>query len=346
MSHKVKKKIDKAIGKRKLFTDDDRRAIYAKMKRDSERNPIRRRNKKIPVISAYALATALLFVFGWIGVQNHFGKSAYQNNKTLSVQSAGQEQHRDQMRNDKSFRNYVNVFLGKKHPAQFRIVKKMYYSLDYIHNVQGEFVWGHPTHGDKEHEWFHVDFDNKKSRSKREDLKDGKVIQTMNVLFKNEMLVSELPAKHIFVKRSVKPTYTLMYLLKVGGLITETSRFSLITDDYSQWHYQTGTKFGMPVYEIKGVDRLGRHFAMTVSKDTGVLLGLKMYEKNNKNKLTFYITVKNIKINRGIPSDVFHLDVFGDKELPWGKYISKTHGAHVFRGKKICGQHCTESHPK
>lgn len=338
MSRKVKEKIDKAIGKHKYFTDHDKRAIYAKIEQKGKRK------NKIPVIFAYTLAATLLFVFGWLGVQNHFGKTPQRHSLSVSAQNPGKAQHRDKIRNDKSFRNYVNVFLGKKHPDQFRIVKKMYYSLDHIQNAQGEFVWGHPGHHEMEHERFYVDFVHKKSLLKSEDLKNGKVIQTLNLMFKNGMSVSELPAKRIFVKRPVKPNDTLGYLLKAGGEVTESSWFSLISNDYSQWHYQIGTKFGMPVYEIKGIDPLGHSFSMTVSKDTGALLDLKRYEKNNKNKLAFYITVKNIKINQGVPNSTFRLHISGDKAVSWKVFDSNTIGGQAYKGKKICGQNCVESH--
>lgn len=348
MSHKIRNKIDKAIGDHKIFTDEDKKAIYAKIEQEKENHQKKRSKDKFGIITAYTLATALLLMFGWLGIQSHFDKSGQQNqiNKTLTAQqpSVNHSKHRSKIRTEKSFREYVNQSLGKKHPDQFRIVKKMYFSLEYIHSAQGELVWGNSVHGNTSRAKFHIDFDKKRSLKKVKDLKNGKVIQATNSLVREGLLTKELPKKHIFYKGPVKSDNILGSMLVAGGIVTQNQWFVRIANDYSHWHYTMGKKFGMPVYEIKGIDQLNRPFTMTVSKDTGALLGLKSYDKKNKNKLTFFIAVKNIKINQGIPDRVFHLDVSSDKEMPWGKYLSQINGAHKFNGQKICGQNCTGSH--
>lgn len=348
MSHKIRNKIDKAIGDHKIFTDEDKKAIYAKIEQKEERRQKSRHKNKFGIITAYTLATSLLLMFGWLGIQSHFDKSAQQSqiNKTLSAQQppVNNSKHRSKIRTEKSFREYVNQSLGKKHPDKYHIVKKMYFSLDYIHNAQGEFIWGDPIRGSTSHAKFYIDFDEKKSLRKVRDLKNGKVTQTTNSFVRKSVLTKELPKKHIFYKGPVKSDNTLGSMLVAGGVVTQSQWFVRIANDYSQWHYKVGKKFGMPVYEIKGIDHLNRPFTMTVSKDTGALLGLKSYDKKNKDKLTFFITVKNIKINEGIRNSVFHLDVSGDKEMPWEKYISQINEAHKFKGQKICGQNCTRTH--
>ncbi|TCP29945.1 hypothetical protein EV207_10739 [Scopulibacillus darangshiensis] len=214
---------------------------------------------------------------------------------------------------------------AKEHADQFNIVKKMYYSWDYIRNVQGEFEWGDPG-GETFYNKFYVDFIKKKNHAKNERLKKGKVIETQNLLFKDNVAILQMPKKGIFTKKSIEEykggsaeAFEADYLGAFNRMVTNSEWFTLIYDDYKNWTYKEGEKFGIPVYEIKGEipknksNSLTGPFTMVVSKRTGVLLDLKCY--GDGNNIKFFVTARNIEINKGIKNDVFNLDVSGNKEV-------------------------------
>lgn len=226
--------------------------------------------------------------------------------------------------------------LAKKYPDKFNIVKKMYYAWDYIHNAKGEYEYSYPMDGEKEHIRFFVDLDKKTSLATNEIYQGGNAIETENFLFKNGVAIHELPKMHLFARFS-KPASESSSLAMYNGFITESEWYFILNHNYTNWHYKEGTAFGMPVYEIKGnipsdiSNNLAGPFTMTVSKDTGALLGLTIF--NNRNKVKFYIKVKHIEINKGIPAKIFELDVSGDKEVTKEEYIKNTAG-YVDKNKK------------
>ena len=117
----------------------------------------------------------------------------------------------------------------------------------------------------------------------------------------------------------------------------------MIYNNYPDWSYKVGTKEGMPVYLIKGVIKsnistnVAGPFTMVVSKDTGALLDLKCY--GHHNKVVFYVSSKNLKINQGIPNEkqVFKLNVSGDKKLSFPDFNSHSLGMQAVKGEKKGG---------
>lgn len=228
------------------------------------------------------------------------------------------------------FSNQQQKDLAKKYPDQFEIVKKMFYSLDFIDNAQGQVEWGW-THNEPFRVKFSVDFLKKRSRYKWETLNNGKVISTKNVLYKNGYAIEENPNKHVYMKETSKdqphenPKQFENHFLDAGNIMLESEWWALIYDDYKDWHYKVGMKFGMPVYEIDGnipydiSNNLAGRFTMTVSKKTGALLDLKCYGKQKKQPI-YFVKVTHPKMNQGIPDQVFHLNVSNDKKVSFKNF--------------------------
>ena len=330
----MKKSIDKYFGQTKIFTVEDKKKIYSKIDQQNNFSHSRktRRANKLNIVFAYTLTTLLLIIFGWAGIQKNFSDEAHFNE-----QNAG---HDYQIYPPKSKSNEdINgdSIFAKNHPDKFNIVKKMYYSWNYLNNAQGEVEFGQ-SKTDFMHVQFYVDLSKKLNLGKRESIKNGKVIEKENILFKNGVLISQLLNKDIFTKRSKKdfPNDSNAYFNKehVGlynGTVTNSEWYTEIYNNYTDWSYKIGEKFNMPTYDISGIDKLNRPFTMTLSKETGVLLDFKRY--NKQHHLIYFIKVNNMKINKGIPREIFHLNVAGEKEVSWNQYMKKSVG-YVERNKQ------------
>ncbi|MCM3734262.1 hypothetical protein M3215_00020 [Bacillus cytotoxicus] len=243
--------------------------------------------------------------------------------------------------------------MAKKYPDKFEIVKKMYYSLDYIDNAQGKFEWGFS--GDTSRIQFSVDFVKNKNKVQKEKIQGDKVIEVENLLvnLNDEVLISQLPKKnvHNIMRKKDQPFPGV-----IDGNILTGNRMILQTEwddmlyDFTRWEYKEETQYGMPVYQIKGEikknsdirydengkpnesikgssDSLAGPFTMVVSKDTGALLDFKCYKSDNAVK--FFVTASEIQLNKGIANEekVFQLDLSNSKELPWEEYFKMTPGA-------------------
>ena len=232
------------------------------------------------------------------------------------------------------FDRKVDEDFAKEHPAQFRIVKKMYYSLDFIDNAEGKYSWGYGN-GENSYYEFHVDFVQKKNRGTYKVKQGNKVLQTEELLLRNGESTLQYPNKGVYFQDTIKESsekesksFTNKYLVMYNGFVTESEWFTLIYNNYNDWTYREDTAFDIPVYKIKGIitkeksESLQGPFTMTVSKSTGALLDLKVYDTNNQVK--FYVTVDEIEINQGIQSDVFKLEVSDSKSIPWKKYFKKS----------------------
>lgn len=245
------------------------------------------------------------------------------------------------------FGRKANEDFAKKYPNKFAIVKKMYYSWDYIHNAQGSFSWGQPLQGGISKGHFYVDFDRKMNLANNKVIQNGKVVESENELYKNKLETLQFPSKKIYtiLSSTIQSSHFGMHqaLSFENSFITESEWFALIYNDYPDWSYKIGTKEGMPVYLITGVIKsttspdLAGPFTMVVSKDTGALLDLKFYGK--KNKLIFFVSSKNLKINKGISNEqqVFKLNVSGDKKLAFPDFNSQTLGMQAVKGEKKGG---------
>ncbi|PLR78604.1 hypothetical protein CU633_05085 [Bacillus sp. V3-13] len=297
----------------------------------------------LPIILVTLLALVLLGIKIYPSVVNKSAseKNVVVNNNERPVEVSEAEKfvkinesvrfnktHRDPLKEEQfPFQMKTEEEFAKKYPDQFHIVEKMFYSWDYIQNAQGEFEFGYPLDGEMMHFQFHVDFDKKKNRSQYQIINDGKVIETENVLLKDGIAISQIPEKNIFTKEVITDNER-HYLGVYNQEVTNSEWFVLIYNNYPDWHYKEGEQFGMPVYLIEGEltkktsEFLAGPFSMTVSKETGALLGLKCYGQQNEPVLS--LTVKNIEINKGIPDDKFYLDVTGSKELS-----KKDYGLHL-----------------
>ncbi|PLR78605.1 hypothetical protein CU633_05090 [Bacillus sp. V3-13] len=209
-----------------------------------------------------------------------------------------------------------NHVLAQQNPDKFSILKKLYFSSKYIHNAHGEFEFSYSDPDNIQRVQFYADFDNGKNRTKYEEYQGSNLIASENSLLKNGTLLRQNPEKNIYNKKVITGND---YFLGYSQYIFDSEWFILLRNNYTDWEYREAEQFGMPVYEIDGEisesisQRLAGPFTMTVSKDTGALLDLKCYGKGNEPIVT--VTVKNISINKGVPEDVFHLEVSG-VELP------------------------------
>jgi len=206
---------------------------------------------------------------------------------------------------------------AKKYPNQFKIVKKMYFSMNYIKNAEGEYEENHNDKDGISHMQFYTDFDQRKNRANFEKIINGKIVETIQVLLKDGIVLRQRPNKHIFTRQREEKNDN--HFIGLFNNVTNSEWWALIYNNYPDWSYKEGKKFGMPVYKIKGniTDKVSESlqgpFTMVVSKETGALLDLKCYGHESKEILS--ITVRKIKINQGISNDVFHLDISGSKKI-------------------------------
>ncbi|MCM3738560.1 hypothetical protein M3215_22985 [Bacillus cytotoxicus] len=242
--------------------------------------------------------------------------------------------------------------MAKKYPDKFEIVKKMYYSLDYVDNAEGKYEWGFPD--DISRAKFSVDFVKNKNKVQTEKIQGDKVIEVENILanINDEVLIRQLPKKNVHnitrKKDQPVPGVIARSILTGNSLILQTE-WNVMLYDFTSWEYKEATQYDMPVYQIKGEikkienvehdengklnaiggrsDLLAGPFTMVVSKDTGALLDFKCYRSDNTVK--FFVTASEIQLNKGIANEekVFQLDLSNSKELPWEEYLKTPAGA-------------------
>lgn len=225
------------------------------------------------------------------------------------------------------FTREENEKFAKKHPDQFAIVNKMYYAWDYIDNVQGIVEYGDSEDYMTRTE-FSVNFEKKKNRSKSERIEGGEVIETHNLLLKDNVAIRELVEENIYNESTPEDdrfesetNFVTQFLGMHHSAVTSSEFHTLIYDNYPDWTYEEGTKDGKPVYDIEGTiakdksNNLEGPFTMTVSKETGALLAFTSYDENND--INYFVRTEDIQINEGIenPDAVFQLDVSDDKEV-------------------------------
>lgn len=240
--------------------------------------------------------------------------------------------HRGIKENTFPFNTKEEKKLAEKYPDQFNIVEMMYYSWDYIDNAQGEYeIQWSKDKNEKTYNQFYVDFENGKNRATSKLVRDGKVIETHNVLLKDKMAVRQMPEKNIFSKEPIENNPRRSagalqnhYIGLFHSDITNSEWFTLINGNYPDWTYKEKEYLGIPAYHIEGnisydtSNALEGQFSMVVSKDTGVLLDLKCYGQSDE--VIFAITVKSLSLNKGVPNDIFVLDVNGNKEVDNTEY--------------------------
>jgi outer membrane lipoprotein-sorting protein len=213
------------------------------------------------------------------------------------------------------FRTEEEEELASHNPNKFQIVKRMYNSLDTIHNAYGSFQYRSSEMDNMSHVKFYVDYDQKLGRESFKEMK-GKVIKSEEVLIKDSILLRQKPTEKIYNRKPLENRRTSIY----STIVTNSEWYILIYNNYQDWEFKEGEKFGLPVYLIEGnireatSEELAGPFTMVVSKETGALLDLKCYQKGDKSTLT--VTVEEIKINEGVSEEVFYLDINSDRELP------------------------------
>lgn len=225
--------------------------------------------------------------------------------------------------------------MANKYPDKFEILRKMYYSLDYIDNAEGKYEQGRP--GDSYQVQFSVDFINNKNKVQKEIIKGDKVIERENILanVKDEVLIRQLPQKnvHNIMNKKNQPFPTVIAdSIRSGNKEILQTEWNVLLYDLTSWSYKEEMKYNMQVYQLEGIipkgisDYYEGSFSMTISKDTGALLDFKSY-KNDKT-IKFFTTVSEIKLNKGIANEekVFQLDISNSKELPWEEYYKMTIG--------------------
>jgi hypothetical protein len=207
---------------------------------------------------------------------------------------------------------------ARKYPAQFEIVKKMYFSWDYIRNAQGVFEYGDESRGEVAHITFYLDLAKMSNKADYKKTRNGKEVEEINLLYKDGIAIRQKPDQGLFNRDSDRNKQN-HYLSLFNDVVINSEWFMLIYNNYPDWSFKEGNQFGMPVYQIEGEitnstsEVLAGPFSMTVSKETGALLDLKAYG-NSKESIVF-LDLKAISINKGIEEGIFQLDTSGKKEV-------------------------------
>lgn len=321
MNHNLKKSLDKAIGRKKRFTEADVKAIYAKIKMQDHH---KKKIPKLKITFAYTMTALLLLGFSWMEIHENYDRD--------SSNQLNASQKLNQLKNDSLHQKVLNgeSDLANKYPNKFNIVKKMYYARNNLQNAQGEFEFG-AAYTDRMHVQFYADYSKKMKLSHQETIKNGKVIGGENLILKKGVITLQSLNKNIFVKKPLKneaqrtgSSVNYEESEVFSNEVTDSEWYIEIYNNYANWSYKTSNKLGMATYEIKGVDKLKRQFTMTLAKDTGILLNFKLY--NRHHDLIYFIHVMDVRINKGVPSAIFHLNLSDDHEVPWEEFIKNSVG--------------------
>ena len=214
---------------------------------------------------------------------------------------------------------------------KFSIVKKMYHSLNYINNAEGEFQWGHPDNGDAEQVKFYVNYEKEKKYEKVRLLDHNQLLETQTNLYKDQVNISKLNQSHIYTKNSLPSNSDLnkpKYLYGITTFITNSEWYSILYENYRNWEYKEIKTYGISAYEIEGTipktksNFLSGRFTMEVSKETGALLNLHCY--GNTDHVIFYVESKDIHINEGVPNKVFQVDVSDSQEVTRNEFLASS----------------------
>ncbi|HET7657477.1 MAG TPA: hypothetical protein VFK37_04230, partial [Bacillales bacterium] len=210
MSHKIRKALDKLIGTEKIFTHKDKEAIYSKIEKE-EVDQMKSRRKKWGIPFIYGLTAALLFVLVWAGIPHNKTpekeSSVHETSKVQKTSSTKKKQPNQQsltlgaskhsLLNEKP---KLSTKEAKQYPKKFQIVKKMYYSWDHIHNIQGQIEAGYPQLKVKGETTFYLDLDHQRNWAKQLVTKKGNLFYMEKVLYKDHKITLERPKKKIFTE--------------------------------------------------------------------------------------------------------------------------------------------------
>lgn len=362
MSHRIKKALDKIAGKEKIFTHEDKKAIYARVQKEGDQQMKNRRKNKWGIGLTYGLTAALLFVLAWAGIQHNLpSEKASSVNKTHKVHKTSstkkkksQTQHHASTLGSKKQGATIQQLLkqkpkldtkgAKQNPKKFQIVKMMYNSWNHVHNIQGQFEIGYPQMNAKGETTFYLDLDHQKNFVNQQFKKKGKLSYLEKVLYQKHKITLERPKQKVYtdwpIQKSQSGNFNVYQALNFSdGNLMNSLWYGKLENNYQNWNYTEGTKLGMSVYVIQGTQK-GVPFKMTIAKNTGVLLSFKQYDYKNHKVLSGYMTVKQIKINKGIPASQFQLNVSGDKKDSFYDYSTKLGSGGLLDRGKICASNC------
>lgn len=360
MNHRIKKALDQIVGKEKIFTDKDKKAIYSRIQNEGDQQMKFRRKNKFGIALSYGLTAALLFVLAWAGFQHILpsekASSVNKSSKVHKTSSSKKTQHHSSTVGAKKQGATIQQLLkqkpkldtkgAKQYPKKFQIVKTMYDAWNHIHNIQAQVEAGYPQLGYKGETTFYLDLDHQRNLAQQSVTKQGNPLYSESILYQNHKMTMVKPKQKVYTdlhfqnnKRGNYNVYESLnfYTRKVTN---NSSWVFWLANNYKSWSYKEGTKLGLPVYEIKG-KTLGDPYKMIIAKNTGVLLDFKEYDHKHQNALSTYLTVKSIKINKGIPASQFKLNVSGDKNLAYLKYSDGMNSGGIFDRGKICASNCT-----
>ncbi|MFC4557448.1 hypothetical protein ACFO3D_04405 [Virgibacillus kekensis] len=267
----------------------------------------------------------LCFVIGILGFSEELSPDKQQGNNNQSDKNETPQQA-PSVTQEELYPWEDKLKPSKEYPDKFQIVKKMHYSNHYVHTAQGSYEF-FPSPGGKNKIEFYVNFDKHMNRSIHQDFENGKLKETLHYLFKDEVMLRKKIEEKIFNHKTFEKSHhqDKDYFIhsstgKFTGAIFDSEWDFLIYNNYENWSYTEGEKFGMPAYFIEGVvtedmsEGLAGPFTMVIAKETGALLDLKAYGQSDEPRLS--LTIINIQINQGVLEEVFKLDVTGYKEMP------------------------------
>jgi hypothetical protein len=275
--------------------------------------------KILPIFFVTLLALILIGIKVYPTLKSKYMAEENAINKDAGSPAKENTQHIDKVKEPEfPFAMKAEEDFARKYPKQFEIVKKMYYSWDYIRNAQGVFEYGYESKGEMAHITFYLDLVKKRNKADYVKAKSGKVVEEINLLYKDGIAIRQKPNQNLFTKDTDMNKQN-HYLSLFNDVVINSEWFMLIYNNYPDWSFKEGNQFGMPVYQIEGEitnstsEVLAGPFTMTVSKETGALLDLKAYGNSKEAILT--LDLKEISINKGIGEGIFQLDTSGGKEV-------------------------------
>ena len=205
-----------------------------------------------------------------------------------------------------------SLMINQSVSAQYRdkkeIVERLSQTFKPVHTVVGQFE-NRMSNGDKANTiTFTLNLDKELYKSSEKVWTDDGY-QTINILWKDGKLIY----KNSTIGISEEKNLTKQEFIESGylGSIFEGRKYISLLENYNNWKYKEVERFGRVLYQIEGKQPDNTHFpkkdafALTVDKETGIILYLALYDQNGMSKVI--IDTIDIWINKEVPDDIFQL---------------------------------------
>ncbi|MBP3038799.1 anti-sigma factor [Bacillaceae bacterium Marseille-Q3522] len=272
------------------------------------------------VISGVIAFVIIAYIFLELGYLDRFKPDAFQD--------SGVQEYKEEVKEQKQ--------QSIEHPEKEALLLKMLDSVDYFHDVAGEFEIYNREMNQVTGFKYAVDTENKNGIG---------TVLTNNTATSTTIFLGTEQKKLVFDEQSHTyrefaweplpkdpelAKYRASERINSGKVRLDTeftgyagfvvdSEFIVFLTNFEDWQMEEVTFLDLPAYKLTGVIQEGKseslsgNFEMVVEKNTGITLDFRSFDANNEVK--YSITTQSINIDKGLAADTFTKDLTSYQKL-------------------------------